>query len=198
MGCGCFGMAAALFLVFMVIGFFLDEDGEIERVYAEPQSAQEEIDQFAKQKLDALQKRSFASDVEYCGMIYEDRRGNLSSTPAFRGDDATCDIEFEYGGNLNPIASFHTHGAYNYDYDNEAPSLIDMEADIGNKVDGYIATPGGRMWRIDWRDKRAILICGARCLEQDPNYRPCKGYPVKSEYSLEGLRERIENDPDRC
>ncbi len=83
-----------------------------------------------------------------------------------------------------------THGAYSLDYDSEAPSPDDLIGDIAEGVDGYIATPGGRLWFNDASARRAILLCGPGCLRADPDFRPDPEYPVASRYSLMGLRRR--------
>lgn len=194
---GCLIITAIVVALF-AIGFAVKRSSDDERVYIAPISSHAEIASFAKAKLDSLQAQSFAAGVEYCGMIYENRDGELSSTETFKGDDGTCDFEFEWGGDLNPVASYHTHGAHSFDYDNEAPSLIDLEEDFKNKVDGYIATPGGRLWRIDWKARQAVQVCGLDCVTQDPDFQPCLAYPVERTYTLETLESRIENDPDRC
>lgn len=194
---GCLYITGAVILL-LVIGFAVADPEEVPREYLEPISSQEEIAQFAAQQLNRLQAQSFADGVEYCGMIYENREGELSSSKAFRGDNGSCDFEFEWGGELNPVASFHTHGGHDVDYDNEAPSVLDVQEDIRNQVDGYIATPGGRLWRVDWREEYAELVCGEKCLKQDPDYEPCDAYPVAERYTVKGLERRTENDPDQC
>ena len=181
----------------VVVDLIEDTNGE-PREYIAPINSQDVIAQFAANELNALQRKSFAEGVEYCGMIYETRDGKLVHEEISKGDSSSCDFGFEYGGDYNPVASFHTHGGFDPDYDNEVPSAIDIEEDIKNQVDGYIATPGGRLWRVDWREQYAEQVCGERCLKQDPKYVPCPAYPVKQKYTLESLESRIENDPDRC
>lgn len=194
---GCFYIIAAVIAVLVVYDLIQEAMYE-PREYVEPINSKDVIAQYAAQQLNQLQAKSFADGVEYCGMIYENSEGTLSTSEVFKGDDGTCDFHFEYGGALNPVASFHTHGGYDVEYDNEAPSLIDIEEDIKNQVDGYIATPGGRLWRVDWREEYAEQVCGERCLTQDPDYRPCPAYPVKAKYTTRSLESRIDNDPDRC
>ena len=182
----------------VVIGQFFTEATDEPREYVAPLSSDEEIADYARATLDRLQRQSFASGTEFCGMIYEDGQGRLSATEVTRGDHSACNFSFEWGGENNPVASFHTHGGFHIDYDNEVPSVLDMEQDIKNRVDGFISTPGGRLWRVDWQKERADLMCGEKCLKQDPAYRPCPAYPIERSYTVEQLKKRSDNDPDKC
>jgi hypothetical protein len=99
---------------------------------------------------------------------------------------------------MAPLASMHTHGAFDPSYDSEVPSLVDIEGDIASQLDGYVATPGGRLWRIDWREARAEQVCGKACLPQDRAYRPCADDPVSASYSLQQLRKRHRSVDEDC
>lgn len=169
-----------------------------EREYIPPISSQKEIQSFAKKQLESLQKRSFIAGVEYCGMIFEDTEGKLTTSEVTRGDEASCGYTFEWPAGQNPVASFHTHGGYDTDYDNESPSLTDLEQEIQDRVDGYISTPGGRFWHIDWQAERAVQVCGEGCLTQDEKYVPCPAYLPAREYNAKTLNDRMENDPGEC
>ncbi len=99
-------------------------------------------------------------------------------------DDPPYDLEL--------IASYHTHAAYSYDYDSEVPSDDDIEGDIYEGVNGYISTPGGRLWFVDSRARAVILLCGVSCVYADPNYEEDWELPVDNRYSLDDLRYRQE------
>lgn len=158
----------------------------------QPSLPQSEVESFARQELDALQLPSFAGDKELCGIIFETAEGELGVSRPTSGDEASCDISFFDEPGMVPVASFHTHGKYSRQYDGEVPSLVDLESDIANGMDGYIATPGGRFWHIDHASQTAKLVCGARCLTSDPNYTPCNDQNIAQSYSMEQLAARFE------
>jgi hypothetical protein len=152
--------------------------------------SQSEVQTFARERLDAMQARSFAEKVELCAIIFEDSQGKLGTTPLRTGDEATCNLRYFDEPGMAPVAGIHTHGAFDEAFDSEVPSLIDLEGDIESQLDGYVATPGGRLWRVDWRQERAVLVCSEGCLQQDPAYRPCPGNPIAHSYSLPQLTAR--------
>ena len=152
--------------------------------------AQSEVQAFARERLDAMQARSFAEKVELCAIVFETSTGELESTEVKVGDEATCDLRYFDEPGMAPLASIHTHGAFDENYDSEVPSLIDLEGDIESQIDGYVATPGGRLWRVDWRQERAVLVCPEGCLRQDPAYRPCPGDPIAPAYNSAQLTAR--------
>jgi len=92
------------------------------------------------------------------------------------------------------IASYHTHGAFHEEADSETPSSADLEADIDEEIDGYVATPGGRIWKNDSDREVAILLCGRNCTVSDPDY-DSRAFPsVNRSYTLDGLYDRDEED----
>ena len=127
---------------------------------------------FARSTLDDLQKRSIARNQEYCGVIYEDQEGTLFTSATFQGDRATCALDWGVPLGNHVVASFHTHAAYDPAYDSEVPSIDDMVTDLDARIDGFISTPGGRLWHIDWRQAEARQVCGIDCLTSDADYRP--------------------------
>ena len=44
----------------------------------------------------------------------------------------------------------------------------DIEADEDEGVDGFVATPGGRLWYVDTKDMIVRQLCSLNCLPQDP------------------------------
>lgn len=160
--------------------------------------SQSEVQAFARVRLAAMQAQSFDEKVELCAIIFEDSDGNLDTTGARAGDEAACDLRYFDEPGMAPLASIHTHGAFDESYDSEVPSLIDLEGDIESQLDGYVSTPGGRLWRVDWQQARAVLVCGEACLEQDPAYRPCPGDAISPSYSLTQLTARNRRAVAQC
>lgn len=161
-------------------------------------SAREDVQEFARQQLQSLQRRSFSEGREFCGVIVEDAGGKLSTLDVAEGDIANCQYDYQGQVGITPVASFHTHGGASIQYDDEAPSLQDLQSDISSRMDGYLATPGGRFWRIDWQSQTANLICGEGCLAQDPNYRSCPAHEPAAQYDIKRLQKRFRNTPSSC
>ena len=138
-----------------------------------------------------IQLLSFENRREYCGYIGLDYDGNLIASPARRGRMNACrardprDIAVIY-------ASYHTHGAFEGDEGHEVPSVGDMEADADEGIDGFVATPGGRLWYIDTTEMVTYQICGAGCLPQDPNFVPFPAGTISNRYSYDELVEWLE------
>lgn len=147
-----------------------------------------EVD-FAKSVLNALQEKSFAQDLEYCGFIGLDEDGNFAATKAVRGEDDGCQPE-EPEKYFDILASYHTHAAFSEGFDSERPSTIDLEADVEEGIDGYIATPGGRLWFNDAAAQESRMLCDRSCLISDALYEPFDEVPLRSVYNLDQLRER--------
>jgi hypothetical protein len=155
------------------------------------------LDKFAAALFDRIQPLSIADGVEYCGLLGIGADGRLAATRARRGDADSCRPDDEPHG-LDVLASYHTHGAYDRDADTEVPSLDDLHSDIDEGIDGYIATPGGRLWLNDAEARQSFLLCGPGCIAADPDYRPCPAFPPGDSYTLGTLRARADNDTGRC
>lgn len=112
---------------------------------------------------------SIAEKVEFCGYVGFDANGELAISEPTRGDEASCladePTELEI-----VLASYHTHGQFSPDYFNEVPSVTDIEGDEDEGIDGWVATPGGRLWFVDTTDMVVSQICGIGCLPADPNF----------------------------
>lgn len=145
----------------------------------------------ARQVLTDLQEQSIRDNREYCGLIGRDPQGRLVATEAVRGSRARCRYPDPPPGTVL-VASYHTHGAFLSDYDNEVPSAIDVRTEMMSGTRGYVSTPGGRFWLIDGRAGTARLICDAKCLPWDPRYRAWIAGTVKSRYSIYDLVRRQE------
>jgi len=130
----------------------------------------EEIE-LAKAVLAPLQEISFEENREYCGYLAYDAKGALVATPPTEGDHESCGWEGDQD-ELTLIISYHTHAAYDPEYGSEWPSVTDIEGDEAEGVDGFVATPGGRLWYVDTTDMIVRQICGVGCLPSDPNFEP--------------------------
>ena len=153
------------------------------------QSAEEVA--FAREFLGRLQAVSIRENREYCGYFAFDANGNRVATKPQRGRQDSCDApEPPQGWDI--FASYHTHGAFHVDADTEVPSEGDMLADADEGIDGYISTPGGRLWFIDTsrRKIRARMLCGRNCLLSDARFRDGIFPTPRRVYTLRTITER--------
>ena len=155
---------------------------------ATPLAAQDNAEvALAKATLDGLQQLSFDANREYCGYIVIDANGDLVATPAVQGNIGDCYANDPPEDSV-PVASYHTHGAFEYDTPAEFPSVSDLEADEAEGVDGYISTPGGRFWYVDGDDQIASQLCSIGCLTQDPNFEAGLDGDLEVSYTIDELR----------
>lgn len=145
---------------------------------------------FARQILSDIQERSISESREYCGYIAYDRAGELRATPAGPGSRAGCSIKAA-PSHWRVVASYHSHGAWTREYDDEVPSTIDLRSDRNARTNGYISTPGGRIWFHDHQTGIAGQLCGLGCLYQDPNFTSSGSAPVLQFYTLSSLSARF-------
>lgn len=153
----------------------------------QPHSAAEVA--YIKAVLNDLQVRSIAENREFCGYVGLNAAGQFAISGPTRGNPASCQLQ-PPPRNLRLLASYHTHAAYNPRYDNEVPSVNDLEGDISERLDGYVSTPGGRLWYNNASTGQASLICDRACLVVDPGFVPDYQHPVAQRYSLAALRAR--------
>ena len=139
---------------------------------------------FVSRLFNQLQPVSIADEREYCGLIGIDKQGQLTATKPRKGRESSCLPPSTSWTGMTVVASYHTHGSYSHDYLTEVPSFDDMRTDIEDGTDGYVATPGGRLWYIDARAREARLICGVGCLVRDPNHFDDPDFPIADSYSL--------------
>ena len=135
---------------------------------------------FAKLVLSDLQRRSFAQNRELCGYIGLDPAGRFVTTPVSQGAEASCPLPLIPPG-MRLIASFHTHGTYSPYYASEWPTTQDMLTDRESGIDGYISTPGGRLWHVDTDTMTVVELCGRGCLPQDPAYVSAEDGPLRQQ-----------------
>ena len=157
----------------------------------------DELDLFAVAHLDKVQPLSIRDKVEYCGLFGYDAAGRLAATRAVRGEPDSCDPGLEPLG-FEVLASYHTHGAYSRDADSEVPSVDDLLGDFEEGIEGYIATPSGRVWLNLVEEELSIQLCGKGCVYADPEFRPCPAFLPAEEYTIETLELREENDTGEC
>lgn len=69
--------------------------------------------------------------------------------------------------------------------------MLDVEGDMSFGVNGWVATPGGRLWFIDGETGSTRQVCGRDCLPSDPNFFAEDYGPVAKEYTFEQLRRRF-------
>jgi len=144
----------------------------------------------ARDGLMQLQARSFNENREYCGYIGQMPDGRYMATEVTRGGVDSCLSRGDESRFVAVTASFHTHGGFDPDADSEVPSVDDLRGDMEEGVNGYVATPGGRLWFNDWRAGVAHLVCGLGCVGQDPRFRAGVAGPIASRYTLRELQHR--------
>lgn len=137
-----------------------------------------------------LQPRSFAENLEYCGYLGRLPDGRLTATEVTRGDAWSCLSRADASRFVEIVASFHTHAGFVRSADSEVPSSDDMMGDMQERVNGYVATPGGRLWYIDYRRAVATQVCGLGCMGQDPDFIPGDAGPIAQSYTLQQLQAR--------
>jgi hypothetical protein len=134
-----------------------------------------------------LQRRSFAQERELCGYIGLDPEDRWVSTPVSTGNEASCALP-QIPPGMRVAASFHTHSTYSPDYASEWPTTQDVLTDAADNIDGYISTPGGRLWHVDTDTMTVRQICGRGCLPQDPNYVADDDGPLRPVLTLAQLK----------
>lgn len=157
----------------------------------------DELDLFAVAYFDKIQPLSIRDKVEYCGLFGYDAAGRLAATEVVRGERDSCDPGLEPPG-FEVLASFHTHGAYARDADSEVPSVDDLLGDFEEGIDGYVATPSGRVWLNLLEEEVSFQLCGKGCVYADPKFRPCPAFLPAEEYTIETLELREESDTGEC
>lgn len=158
-------------------------------VSAGPLAAQDRTAEvaFVRALFEELQPKSIRKNREYCGYLGYDEDGTLVATRPKRGRVESCLPRWPRG--FDPVASYHTHAGYDPEAWSEIPSGEDMEADEADGIDGYVATPGGRLWYIDSSEMVASQICGVGCLPMDADFQPETEITVAPSYSYAELIE---------
>lgn len=158
---------------------------------------EDEVDRFAVRHLHQVQALSIRDNREYCGIIGFDVTGRIKATGPHPGEMDSCDPGEDPPG-FQAIASYHTHGAFSPDADSEVPSVDDLLGDFEEGIDGYVATPSGRVWVNVLEDRTSYLLCGPGCVRSDPAFRPCNAFLPGDKYTVPSLEIREETDPGYC
>ncbi|MEM9436051.1 MAG: DUF4329 domain-containing protein [Pseudomonadota bacterium] len=140
----------------------------------------------AKATLSGLQGPSFEQNREFCGYFAYNEADELVALPATTGDEASCAYTGPEDGFVL-VLSYHTHGRYDTEYASEMPSVDDYETDEAEGIDGFVATPGGRLWYVDTTDGLIRQICGLGCLPQDPRFQAGDWGEIEISYTYEEL-----------
>ena len=148
-----------------------------------PSERHADIYQFAYQLFHDLNAQSINVNREFCGYFYRDNHGQLMATKPAKGGTHSC-LSQPPDGQVRVIASYHTHAAYDFSSFNEYPSDVDMEGDFDSRLHGYISTPGGRLWFVDFESRMARQLCGYRCLPFDRRYREARADRPKKSVTL--------------
>jgi hypothetical protein len=160
-----------------------------EAIVSLPSQQQTELNTFARNFLDSIQAQSIADRREYCGYFFRNAEGEVKATPPRRGTFASCSMPVPRRGD-GIFASYHTHGAYGRQYDNEVPSTTDLLSDFQLGLDGYISTPGGRIWHVSSTTRDARQVCGLGCVTRDPGFVPRNEGNVRQRYTIVSLNQR--------
>ncbi|WP_377505992.1 DUF4329 domain-containing protein [Octadecabacter sp. R77987] len=161
-------------------------------VSAVPGPPEAQADAFAVAFLNTIQAQSFAERRELCGFFILQPNGQITATPPRGGTFASCEMDAPRPGS-GIFASYHTHGAYGPDYDNEVPSDIDLLSDWDFGLNGYVSTPGGRVWRVDFSDRNTVQVCGQGCVLVDRGFVPEDEAGIRPSYTLSQLRTRADS-----
>lgn len=152
------------------------------------QSAEET--EFVMGLMESMNALSIRFDREVCGYVLRDRDGTYSSTKVSWGGHASCaSLPLEDG--VEVVSSWHTHAAYSPNYDNEVPSIQDVEGDIRFGVNGWVGTPGGRLWFVESGIETIRVVCGLGCLPTDPNATDRLHDPIPPSMTLNQLYNRF-------
>ena len=155
---------------------------------ATAQSAEETA--FVLALLRGMNQLSVRFNREVCGFVLRDADGSYSSTKVSWGGAASCaSLPLQPG--LTTVSSWHTHAAWAEGYDGEVPSIQDVEGDMSMGINGWVSTPGGRLWFVDGRSGALRQVCGRGCLPVDPGFVPEEHGPVPDALSLDGLYARF-------
>lgn len=165
--------------------------------YSPTNSELEELHEVAAEHLDRVQTLSIREGVEYCGYFGFYTGGPFTGTSPKRGRADSCEPNNPPVG-FTILASYHTHGSYTLDADTEVPSVEDLQADIQEKIYGYIATPSGRVWLNNPKHKDSVMLFGPGSVVSDPNFRRCQNFAPKAQYTIPQLRQRAANDQGEC
>ena len=137
--------------------------------------------------LNALQAQSFQTKSEFCGYIVRNTTGRMLATPATQGNFESC-LPAAPAHNNEVLASYHTHGAFEPDTPAEFPSINDVQGDQAEDINGYLSTPGGRIWFVNGTNAIVTQLCGVGCVTQDPAFIAGLDGTIPVSLTLQDLR----------
>lgn len=186
-------MKHLLLALFLVSGTASAQEAVLQNLGGtrEATAAGAELD-FVMDIMRELNPRSIRVNKEICGYIGYNRLGHLVHTRHMVGEEASCWLP-QWPTKMVVVASYHTHSTYSPAYDSEVPSVTDYESDENSGIDGYVVTPGGRLWHVDTDAERVSQICGIGCLPQDPNFVADPKGTIRQNYSYRALLKREGN-----
>ncbi|WP_368186782.1 DUF4329 domain-containing protein [Aestuariibius sp. HNIBRBA575] len=152
------------------------------------QSQEEEA--LIRQTFAEINPLSFEKGIEYCGYVGFTASGELAVSPPTAGATSSCLADDPTNLEIT-TASYHTHGNFSTEYSSETPSGADMEGDEEEGIDGWVATPGGRLWYVDTTDMETYQVCGIGCLPKDPNFVEGDDGTIEQSYSYDALVARF-------
>jgi hypothetical protein len=140
--------------------------------------------------MESMNALSVRFDREVCGFILQDRDGAYRSTKVSWGGHASC-ASLPLAPGTRVVSSWHTHAAYSPNYDNEVPSIQDVEGDISFEVNGWVGTPGGRLWFVESATETLRVACDTGCLPTDPEATDALHDPIPASMTLNELYGRF-------
>jgi hypothetical protein len=157
-------------------------------IRATAQSAQETA--FVMGLMESMNTLSIRFNREVCGYVLRHPNGAYSSTKVSWGGQASC-ASLPVVDGMEVASSWHTHAAWDPAYDGEVPSIQDVEGDMRMGVNGWVGTPGGRLWFVDGQTGSMRQVCGRGCLPVDENFGTEDFGPVGENYTLDSLYARF-------
>ncbi|MEO1551833.1 MAG: DUF4329 domain-containing protein, partial [Pseudomonadota bacterium] len=146
-----------------------------------------ELASFVIAFLETIQPPSIAENLEYCGYLGLDPAGDWIATPPVEGTVDSCLVP-NWPSEMTVVASYHSHAGFDTDSDSEVPSTDDLLADIEEGVDGFVSTPGGRVWFLDHEAQTATQLCPLDCVLSDPAFIEGDEGVIAPSYTLKELR----------
>ncbi len=140
--------------------------------------------------MESMNALSVRFNREVCGYILSHPNGAFSSTKVSWGGAASC-ASLPVVDGVVVVSSWHTHAAWDRGYDGEVPSIQDVEGDMRMGVNGWVGTPGGRLWFVEGQTGSIRQVCGRDCLPVDRNFGDEDFGPVGETYTLDGLYARF-------
>jgi len=140
--------------------------------------------------MESMNALSVRFNREVCGYVLRHPNGAYSSTKVSWGAQASC-ASLPVVDGMEVVSSWHTHAAWDPSYDGEVPSIQDVEGDMNMGVNGWVGTPGGRLWFVDGQTGMIRQACGRGCLPIDETFGAEDFGPVGETYTLDGLYARF-------